>query len=287
MRIALFRRTRIASLTVLALSPMAFSQRMPAPPAAELLWPNRAPGAVGEEEADKPTLTPWLPKPEQRPNGMAVIVCPGGGYRALAIDHEGHQVAAWLNSQGIAAFVLKYRIGPRYRHPAPLQDVQQAMRVVRRRATEFKIDAKRVGVMGFSAGGHLAATLATHFNAPGTRPDFAILGYPVITFTNEAYVHKGSRQSLLGDAPLPDLAADLSNELQVTRETPPVFLFHTSDDRSVAVENAVLFYSALRKAGVPAEMHIYESGPHGVGLASTNLALSSWPARLADWLRRR
>jgi acetyl esterase/lipase len=143
-----------------------------------------------------------------------------------------------------------------------------------------------VGILGFSAGGHLASTLATHFNAPGTRPDFAVLGYPVITFANEAHVHKGSRQALLGDTPPPDLVQDLSNELQVNRETPPVFLFHTTDDKVVPVENAILFYSALRKAGVAAELHVYETGPHGVGLASTDYALSSWPGRLAEWLRR-
>jgi acetyl esterase/lipase len=259
------------------------AQRLPPMPAGELLWPNGAPGAAGTEDADKPTLTAY---PAEWPTGQAVIVFPGGGYGALATDHEGHPVALWLNSQGVTAFVLKYRIGPRYRHPAPLQDAQQALRTVRKRAGEFKIDPGRVGVMGFSAGGHLAATVATHFG-PGTRPDFAILGYPVVTFTNEAYVHKGSRRNLLGDTPPGDLVEDLSNELRVTRETPPVFLFHTNEDSGVPPENSVLFYLACRKAGVPAEMHIYEKGRHGVSLAQTDLALSSWPARLADWLRRR
>jgi len=268
----------------LLLAAAAWAQRPPAEPPSELLWPNGAPGAVGEEDADKPALTPWLVK---NGSGLTVIVCPGGGYGGLAMDHEGRQIAAWLNSQGIAAFVLKYRLGPRYRHPAPLQDLQQAIRTVRRRAKEWNVDPARLGVWGFSAGGHLASTAATHFEAPGTRPDFAILAYPVITFTNEEFVHKGSRKNLLGDSPGSDLKEDLSTELRVTRETPPTFLFHTSEDKGVPPENSILFYMACRKAGVPVEMHIYEKGPHGVGLGATDLALSSWPARLADWLRRR
>jgi acetyl esterase/lipase len=268
---------------VFAMASALWAQRGPQIPPAELLWPNGAPGAAGTEEVDKPSLTPWIAK---NGNGMAVLVCPGGGYGALAVDHEGTQIAQWLNSQGITAFVLKYRLGPRYRHPAPLQDAQQALRIVRRRAAEFKINPDRVGIMGFSAGGHLAATVATH-SGPGTRPDFAILGYPVITFTNEPYVHKGSRRNLLGDTPEAKLQEEMSNELQVTRDTPPIFLFHTNEDTGVPPENSVLFYMACRKVGVPVEMHIYEKGPHGVGLAATDIALSSWPARLSDWLRRR
>ncbi len=256
-------------------------------PLPELLWPNGAPGAVGDEAPDRPELTAWLPKPQQNPTGVAVVLFPGGGYRNLAMDHEGKQVAQWLNSQGIATFVVKYRLGPRYRHPAPLQDAHQAIRIVRKRASEFKINAEKVGVMGFSAGGHLASTAATHFNAPGVRPDFAILGYPVITLTQEEFTHKGSRQNLLGDNPPKRLMENLSNELQVTKETPPIFLFHTNEDTAVPPENSILFYMACRKAGVPVEMHIYEQGRHGLGLAATDLSLSSWPARLADWLRRR
>ncbi|MDX2181916.1 MAG: alpha/beta hydrolase [Bryobacteraceae bacterium] len=259
------------------------AQRLPPMPAGELLWPGDAPGAAGSEDADKPSITAY---PAKNPNGQAVVVFPGGGYGALATDHEGHPVALWLNSQGVTAFVVKYRLGPRYRHPAPLQDAQQALRYARRKSAELKFDPARVGVMGFSAGGHLAATVATHFG-PGTRPDFAILGYPVITFTNETYVHKGSRRNLIGDPPPADLAEDLSNELRVTKDTPPIFLFHTNEDAGVPPENSVLFYMACRKAGVPVEMHIYEKGPHGVSLAQTDIALSSWPARLADWLRRR
>ena len=228
---------------------------------------------------------------------MAVVVCPGGGYRGLAMDHEGRQIALWLNSQGIAAFVLKYRLGPRYRHPAMLQDAQRAIRTVRARASSLGLAPNRVGIWGFSAGGHLASTAGTHFDdgnagsadpieRAGSRPDFMVLAYPVISFTTE-YVHRGSRTNLLGDNPDPALIEKLSSEKQVTARTPPAFLFHTNADKDVPPENSVLFYLALRRAGVPAEMHIYEEGPHGVGLAPFDAALSSWPARLADWLRRR
>jgi acetyl esterase/lipase len=213
------------------------------------------------------------------------------------MDHEGKQIAIWLNSLGIGAFVLQYRLGPRYRHPAPLQDAQRAIRWVRQHAGEFGARRDRIGIWGFSAGGHLAATAATHVDAGNpdavdplerlsTRPDFAILAYPVISFTTE-YTHKGSLRNLLGDAPDPQLVESLSNEEQVTSGAPPTFLFHTNADRGVPPENSVLFYLALRKAGVPAELHIYEQGRHGVGLASTDAVLSSWPARLADWLRIR
>ena len=271
------------------------AQRPAADPPAQLLWPEGAPGALGDSEKDQPSLTPWLAK---NPNGQSVVVCPGGGYGALAMDHEGKQIAQWLNSQGISAFVLKYRLGPKYRHPMMLHDVQRAIRTVRAKAPEWRVDAKRIGVWGFSAGGHLAATAATHFDAGGatdadpiermgSRPDFAILAYPVMTFTQEEFVHKGSRKNLLGETPDPQLMELLSNEKHVTKETPPTFLFHTNEDTGVPPENSVLYYLALRRAGVPAELHIYEKGPHGVGLAWSDLSLSSWPARLADWLKRR
>jgi acetyl esterase/lipase len=213
------------------------------------------------------------------------------------MDHEGDQIARWLNSLGVSAFVLKYRLGPKYHHPVELSDAQRALRTVRYKAAEYRVSPDRIGIMGFSAGGHLASTAGTHFDAGnpgaadpidriGSRPDFLVLGYPVISFTTP-YTHKGSLQNLLGSNPDPKLVENLSNELQVTAGTPPTFLFHTTADATVPVENSVLFYMALRKAGVPAEMHIYEHGPHGVGLASTDEALSSWPARLADWLRGR
>jgi acetyl esterase/lipase len=248
-------------------------------PRTELLWPEGAPGAVGNEDADKPTLTIY---PATQPNGAAVLICPGGGYVNLAMDHEGRQVAEWFNALGVTAFVLKYRLAPRYRHPAMLEDARRAMRVIRQRAKEFGIDASRVGVMGFSAGGHLASTLSTHFQE-GERPDFAILCYPVISFTTR-YTHSGSMRALLGDPPDPELVWDLSNELRVTSQTPPTFLFHTNADTGVPPENSVLYYLALRRAGVPAEMHIYQEGRHGVGLAPKDAVLSTWPARLKDWL---
>ena len=284
-----------SSLLLLATAATLLAQRPAPEPPSFPLWAQSAPGAQGTDDKDVPALTPWIAK---NPNGKAIVVCPGGGYGALANDHEGKQIAQWLNSQGISAFVLRYRLGPKYRHPAMINDVQRALRTVRARAAEFKVNPAKIGVMGFSAGGHLSATAATHFDAgnassedvierASSRPDFAVLAYPVITFTEEAYVHKGSRRNLLGDNPDPKLVENLSPERAVTKETPPCFLFHTNADTGVPPENSVLFYLALRKHGVPAELHIYENGPHGVGLAWSDIALSTWPARLADWLRNR
>ena len=250
----------------------------------ELLWPDGAPGAVGDQDEDRPTLGIYLP-PADKASGAGVVICPGGGYAHLAMEKEGSDVAAWLNEHGLAGFVLKYRLGPRYHHPAPLDDAHRALRYVREHAAELRVKPDRIGIWGFSAGGHLAATAATHFDA-GTRPDFVILAYPVITF-EPPYAHQGSRKYLLGSEPDPKLVQNLSNETQVTAETPPTFLFHTSGDKTVPSENSVLFYLALRKAGVPAELHIYERGPHGVGLAQKDPVLSSWPSRLADWLKLR
>jgi acetyl esterase/lipase len=263
------------------------------------LWPGRAPGAQGDTDADKPTLTiyavtggPWAQKV---PTG--VLVFPGGGYVNLAMEHEGQQIAAWLNSYGISAFVLRYRLGPKYHHPVELGDAQRAIRYVRAHATDFGIDPRRIGVWGFSAGGHLASSAGTHFDdgnantadpidGQSCRPDFMILAYPVITF-QEPYLHRGSRDALLGPNPDPALVNLLSNERQVTKQTPPTFLFHTSDDPGVSVQNSLLFYEALRTASVPAEMHIYEHGEHGVGLARNNPELASWPDLLAAWLKHR
>lgn len=261
-----------------------------------ILWPDGAPGAVGNEDLDQPTLEVYLP-PAATGTGTAVVICPGGGYVQLGMDHEGRQVAEWLNSLGVAAFVLKYRVGPRYRHPAMLQDAQRALRYVRLHAKELGVSAGRIGIMGFSAGGHLASTAATHFDSGnptaadpvdrvGSRPDFLILGYPVISFTTQ-YTHVGSRNMLLGHNPDPQLMESLSNEKQVTARTPPTFLFHTDEDKLVPPQNSVLFYLALLKAGVPAELHIYEKGKHGCGLAGTDPVLSSWTLRLADWLKVR
>jgi acetyl esterase/lipase len=245
------------------------------------LYPSKG---VFEDERDRPEITPYLAE-KGKASGSAVVVCPGGGYGALAMDHEGVQIARWLNSMGVHAFVLKYRLGPRHKHPAMLDDVSEAFRIVRRRATEWGVDTKRVGVWGFSAGGHLASTISTHFT-PKTRPDFSILSYPVITCTEE-WKHKGSCRNLLGgDNPDPKLAEFLSNEKQVSANTPPTFIFHTTDDASVPVENALAYYTALRKQGVEAELHIFEHGRHGVGLAPGDWVLSSWGDLLAKWLVR-
>jgi acetyl esterase/lipase len=283
--------TRIALIALLS----AAIHAQPNAAKPEPLWPNGAPGAQGTEDIDRPTLTPYL-MPAGRGVGTAVIVCPGGGYQNLSMDKEGSQIAQFLNSIGVTAFVLKYRLGPKYHHPIELGDAQRAIRVVRSQAAEYRIHPDRIGIMGFSAGGHLAATAGTHFdsgNASATdpidraasRPDFLILCYPVISFLN--YIHQGSKRNLLGDNPDPKLVDLLSNETQVTAQTPPTFLFHTNADTGVPPENSMLFYLALRKAGVPAEIHIYERGPHGVGLAQTDQALSTWSSRLADWLRVR
>jgi acetyl esterase/lipase len=264
-------------------------------PSTVLLWPNGAPGAQGTADEDRPSLTIYVASANKVPTG--VVVCPGGGYAHLALDHEGTQIAAWLNHLGISAFVLKYRLGPRYHHPIELGDGQRAVRYVRAHASEYGIDSHRIGIWGFSAGGHLASSVGTHFDAGNrdgadpidretSRPDFMILAYPVITF-EEPFLHRGSRTALLGETPDPALIAVLSNERQVTKETPPTFLFHTSDDPVVPVENSIVFYTALHKAGVPSEMHIYEHGEHGVGLAKNNPALSMWPDLLSNWLKAR
>ena len=262
-------------------------------PATILLWPDGAPGAIGNADTDKPNLTIYLPK--DRPTGTGVVVLPGGGYSHLAMDHEGKQIAQWLNNLGVAAFVVQYRYAP-YHHPVELGDAKRAMRYVRAHASEFKIAPDRIGIWGFSAGGHLASTLGTHYDAgnpssadsierANCRPDFMILAYPVIDPLGRAA--KSSFDNLLGPNADPALVRELSNDLQVTPQTPPTFLVAATDDDIVSVQNSVNFYSALLKAGVPAEMHIYQTGGHGFGLAPTNPKLSSWSLRLADWLRDR
>lgn len=296
------RDIRIAFVCVI--SALMFAVTTPAATAAdshqvELLWPNGAPGARGTADGDKPSLTIYLPEKEKA-TGAAVVIFPGGGYGHLAMDHEGHQIAQWLNSIGVAGFIVKYRhrnSGAGYGHPAPIQDAQRAIRMVRSRAKEWGVDPGRIGIIGFSAGGHLASSAGTHFNtrysepvdeidSSSCRPDFMILMYPVISFT-EWYAHKGSMANLLGRNPDKDLMESFSNEKQVTSETPPTFLVHADDDKVVPAENSVAFYLALRKAGVPAEMHIYEKGGHGFGPGIGKGACSSWMARCADWMKGR
>ena len=260
------------------------------------LWAGSAPGALGSDDSDIPAITVYLPRTMAQ-NTPTMIVCPGGGYVNLATNHEGRQVASYLNSLGLAAFVLRYRLGPRYHHPIELGDAQRAIRTLRSKAGEFRLDPARIGIMGFSAGGHLAMSASTHFDSgvagaadvvdrAGSRPDFTVLGYPVISMT-EPWTHQGSKNSLLGTNPDPELAKSLSGELAVTKETPPTFIFQTNADTTVPAENSVYYYLALRKAGVPAEMHIFEKGAHGVGLANDDPALSEWSKVLANWLRVR
>ena len=267
------------------------------------IWPEGVPGLLPtaglEVEVDArvsnvhtPTLTAYL-APERQNTGTAVIVCPGGAYQRLAIDKEGTNVAAWLNSLGVSAFVLKYRL-QEYGHPAPLRDVLRAVRLLRSQAVRWKIAPDRIGVMGFSAGGHLASSAGTLFDSPegrtgaeldrvSARPDFLVLVYPVITMSGPS-AHAGSRNSLLGSDPPQALVDRLSTNLQVTKDTPPTFLVHGGTDQSVPPENSLLFYAALRKAGVPAELHVYQEGAHGVGLEPNHGPISDWPKRCAEWL---
>ena len=258
------------------------------------LWEQDAPGALGPADQDRPTITVYSPLQGTR-TGTAILIAPGGSYRMLAANHEGRQFANFFNGMNVTAFVLKYRLGPRYHHPIELGDVQRAIRWVRAHSEQYGFRSDRVGLMGFSAGGHRASTAGTHFDDGKSnaidpidrlscRPDFLILAYPVITML-PPYAHEGSVANLLGENASPELRQQLSNELNVTSRTPPTFLLSTSEDTVVAPENTVEFYLALRKAGVPAEMHVFEKGPHGVGLDLENPVLGSWPMLLTNWLR--
>lgn len=262
-------------------------------PEPVMLWPDGAPGQKGTEPHDIPLIRIY-PAGEGA-TGTGVVILPGGGYGGLAMDHEGHQIAKWWNRQGVTGVVVTYRHGPHYQHPAPLQDASRAIRYVRAHAEKLGVDPQRVGVMGFSAGGHLASTVSTHFDAgdsassdpvaqQSSRPDFSVLCYPVISMIDPV-AHRGSRRNLLGENPDPELVQNLSNQLQVTRETPPTFIFHTMEDPVVPVTGAIAYYQALVDHKVPAELHVYQKGRHGVGLAPNDPILSSWPERLVDWLR--
>lgn len=287
---------RVAVLSI-AFSSAAFAQNPPPivqEPQTIPLWQGKAPGALGDTPEDIPTLTIYMPPNTTGPM-TAVIVAPGGGYRTLSMNKEGRIPANYLNSLGVAAFVLKYRLGPKYRHPIELGDMQRAIRTLRSRAAEWRLAPDRIGVMGFSAGGHLASTASTQFDRgnpaaadpidrASSRPDFAILGYPVISLS-EPWTHQGSRTMLLGDNADAALARRLSTDTLVTPETPPTFLFHTNADTAVPVENSVHYFLALRKARVPAEMHIFKDGAHGAGMPMNDTALSEWPKVLANWMR--
>ncbi len=284
-------RMILAGLLVAAAASAHVGAEATTPRETLALWPDGAPGALGATEADQPRLDAY-PIEHAR---SAVVVVPGGGYQFLALDHEGAQIARWLNERGAAAFVLHYRIAPRYHYPAPIQDGQRAVRLVRANAARFGLDPGRIGIWGFSAGGHLASSVATHFDAgqpgsadvverAGDRPDFAVLAYGVLSLDAEI-THPGSRRNLLGPIPDPALVEELSNEKQVDRDTPPCFLFHTQADKTVPVENSLRFYEALLRVGVPAELHVFEQGGHGVGLAQSDPQLRRWPDLLEAWMR--
>jgi acetyl esterase/lipase len=255
-----------------------------------LLWPEGAPLAVGITDEDQPALTPYLV--EGRGNG-AVIVCPGGGYARRA-EHEGEPIAQWLNQLGVSAFVLRYRVAP-YRHPAPLLDAQRAIRYVRYHADEWGIDANKIGILGFSAGGHLTSSVGTHYDLgnpeavdpvdqQSCRPDALVLCYPVVSM-KPPFGHEGSRNNLLGAEPEESLVELMSNETQVTADTPPTFMWHTSDD-PVVVENSLLFASALSRNKVPFDLHVYEKGKHGLGLATGDDHVGTWTDICGLWLKR-
>lgn len=260
------------------------------------LWSQAPPHAVGDSEDDVPTLTVFLPEQEAA-TASGIVIFPGGGYGHLAMEHEGYDVAKRFNEMGLAAFVVKYRHGKEYGHPVPLLDARRAIRMVKHRSKEWNINSESIGVIGFSAGGHLASTTGTLFEEGNpndqdpieqmsSRPEFMVLVYPVISMTEET-THQGSRNNLLGENPNSALVDSLSTEKQVSSNTPPTFLIHTSNDGAVPVENSLVFYQALKKVGVPAEMHIFEEGPHGFGLGEDNPLLSGWTNQLQSWLKHR
>lgn len=300
----------LMSLLLVSAASAAFSDHPVIP-----LWPEGVPPAVrsdapaaqgplGPEQVvdggrignvSEPTLTVYYPAVD-RPNGTAVIVCPGGAYSYLSYDREGIQYAQWLSHLGVTAFILKSRL-KEYGHPAPLQDVLRAVRLVRSRAAEFKVDPARIGVMGSSAGGHLAASAGTLFNHPdgktgatldavSARPDFLILLYSVISMA-DGVAHEGSRENLLGKNRTPEMLALASLENQVTSATPPTLLIHTQEDQSVVIENSIRFFQALTRAKVPAEFYAFEHGGHGMGMRDGLGTASDWPRRAEEWLRHR
>lgn len=269
------------------------------------LWPEGIPGVRSHAKPDlvdetgrvsevhEPTLTLWAPAPGKA-NGTAIVICPGGGYARLSALREGVRYAEWLNELGVTCFILKSRL-KEYGHPAPLRDVLRALRIVRSRAAEFGIDPQRLGIIGSSAGGHLASSAATLYDhadgktgapldAVSARPDFALLTYPVILMDGP-HIHAGSRDNLIGAQPGPALAALMSTDRQVTKDTPPTFLVHAQDDKTVPVENSLMLYAALRRAGVPVEMHLYEKGGHGFAMEATHRPTAEWPQRAETWLR--
>lgn len=283
----------------LALAMILFSNARAAEPKTFRLWEGDAPNALGTEEKDIPTVIVYLPQDAEQQNANqptpVLMICPGGGYGGLAMDHEGHQFGKWANEMGMAGVIVSYRHrGRGYGHPNPLLDAQRAIRFTRSHADDWKIDPKRLGMIGFSAGGHLTSTVLTHFDLgkadatdpierQSSRPDFGILSYAVIAL-GESYTHAGSQKNLLGADASPDLIKSLSNEKQVTSQTPPTFLWHTAEDKAVPAENSLRFYSAMVTAGIPGELHVFPKGRHGLGLASGSGAAEQWPGLCRHWL---
>ncbi|MFO7620600.1 MAG: alpha/beta hydrolase [Bacteroidales bacterium] len=276
------------------------------------LWPEGIPGSVADaeyvenitttegritrcERVTDPDLTVFLP-PAEKANGTAVLICPGGGYSVLAFDHEGNAIAQWLNEQGIAGIILKYRLPSdrimKDKSSGPLQDAQEAMRTIRRNAKKWNIDPDKTGVIGFSAGGHLASTLSTHYaervydvkDNISARPDFSLLIYPVISF-DAAFTHMGSRNNLIGPDPGEEKVKHFSNELQITPDTPPAFLIHSADDKAVPVRNSISYFNGMQKYGIISEMHVFQKGGHGYGLAPKGGTESSWPELCIRWMK--
>jgi acetyl esterase/lipase len=247
------------------------------------------------EKVTDPSLYVYLP-PADQATGTAVLICPGGGYGVLAFNHEGYAIAKWLNENGIAGIILKYRLPSdlimKKKSIGPLQDAQEALRTIRRNAAKWNIDPQKIGVMGFSAGGHLASTLSTHFDEKvyeakdtiSARPDFSLLIYPVITM-DSSFTHAGSRRNLLGDDPSIEVITHFSNELRITENTPPAFLVHSSDDNVVPVKNSIVYYEGLKKYNSPSELHVFQKGGHGYGLATGKDTQSAWPALCLSWMK--
>ena len=283
-----------ASVSAFALVAILIAQLQSAEPKTFRLWEGDAPNALGTEEKDIPTVIVYMPE-NAKQSTPVLMICPGGGYGGLAMDHEGHQFAKWANDMGMAGVIVSYRHrGRGYGHPNPLLDAQRAIRLTRSHADDWNIDSQRLGMIGFSAGGHLTSTVLTHFDQCqadaadaidrlSSRLDFGILSYAVIAL-GESYTHAGSQKNLLGADASPELIQSLSNEKQVTSQTPPTFLWHTAEDKAVPAENSLRFYSAMVTAGVPGELHVFAKGKHGLGLAAGSGAAEQWPGLCKHWL---